>query len=267
MVLVIRIPHLETDITTACQLSCVACNHHVPLWRKYGPTMADPRQVELDLTTLATFLHADRWGALGGEPTLHKGLVEILGIVRDSGIADRIEVWTNGLTLERMSEAFWRSFDILVVSIYPGKHTKESLEWIQAKCADSGVEFSPRDETSNPNFRTLLEPMPTDPATTRAKFAGCFFRHFSRVANNGYFYTCCCAPHMPGLVQGRDFTGDGVRIEGLNERLLTAYLKREEPLGACSSCAGRDTAVGIPWSEERDPTKWLALSAGKEANE
>lgn len=259
----IQIPHLETDITTACQLSCVACNHHVPLWRKYGPVAADPRQVELDLNRLAQFVRAERWGALGGEPTLHRNLVEILQIARDSGVAYKTEVWTNGLMLTRMSPAFWRSFDVLVVSIYPGKHTDESIDWIRSKCADEGVEFSPRDERQNPNFRTLLEPVPTTPEETRRKFAGCFFRHFSRVANNGYFYTCCCAPHMPGLIQGRSFEEDGIRIEGLTERSLTAYLKREEPLGACSLCAGRDTAVPIQWREEKDPAAWLAASAGK----
>ncbi len=259
-----RIPHLETDITLACQLSCVACNHHVPLYRarKGGPPSADPVQVEKDLTHLATFLHADKWGALGGEPTLHAKLVDILHIVRDSGICDEIEVWTNGLTLPKMKPEFWKAFDTLVVSIYPGKHTAESLAWIQAKCADEGVVFSPRDETRNPNFKTLFEPVPTAEAATRAKFAGCFFRHFSRVANNGYFFTCCCAPHMPGLVQERNFGDDGIAITGLTEATLTAYLLRTEPLLACYNCAGRDTAVPLVWAEEKDPSAWLKASAG-----
>lgn len=259
----ILLPHLETDITTACQLSCVACNHHVPLWRKAGPKQADPRQVELDLGHLSNFVHVDRWGALGGEPLLHRGLVEILEIVRLSRIADKIEVWTNGLLLPRMSDAFWGSFDTLVLSIYPGKHDEASLDWIQSKCADHGVEYSPRDERTNPNFRTLLEKEPTSEEDTRAKFAGCFFRHFSRVANWGYFYTCCCAPHMSTLVQGRTENPDGIRIHDLTERSLRAYLTRTDPLAACYTCAGRDTAVPIKWVEERDPNAWLAASAGR----
>ncbi len=259
-----RISHLETDITTACQLSCVACNHHVPMHRvrKGGPLSAKPEQVERDMETLAQFLHVDRWGALGGEPTLHAGLVDILNIVRDSKIADLIEVWTNGLTLQKMSPAFWRSLDVLVVSIYPGQHDDASLAWIAAKCKDEGIELSPRDETRNPNFKTLFEPVETGPAETKAKYDGCFFRHFSRVANDGVFYTCCCAPHMPELVQGRERGADGVPIEGLTEVGLLAYLRREEPLGACKNCAGRDTAVAIPWRQERDPAAWQRASAG-----
>lgn len=258
----LTIPHLETDITTACQLSCVACNHHVPLWRKHGPELADPFQVEKDLNTLSKFLHTFRWGALGGEPTLHKGLVELLEIARNSGVADKIEVWSNGITLPKMSDKFWRSFDTLVLSVYEGKHTEESLQWIETRCNAANIELVIKDERTHPNFRTLLEKVPTDEKATKKKFQGCFFRHFSRVANNGYFFTCCCAPHMPILIQNKPFGTDGIKIEGLNERLLKGYLSREEPLGACSICAGRDTAVSVSWHEERNPEKWLAASAG-----
>lgn len=261
----ILIPHLETDVTTACQLSCVACNHHVPLWRKVGPQHASVAQVTKDLNHLATIVHAHVWGALGGEPTMNPNLVSILQAARASKIADTIEVWSNGLLLPRMSEAFWRSFDTLVLSVYPGKHTNESLAWIARKCVDTGVVLSLRDEVNNPNFRTLFEREPTGPEATKRKFAGCFFRQFSRVANWGHFFTCCCAPHMPSLVQGRDLYADGIKIDGLTEEALQAYLNRTEPLGACSTCAGRDTAVGIPWREERDPTEWLRASAGSVA--
>lgn len=261
----IHIPHLETDITTACQLSCVACNHSVPLWRKHGPMSANPAQVERDLGHLATILHTPRWGALGGEPLLHKGLVDILKIARASGVADKIEVWSNGIAITRMRAEFWRAFDVLVLSVYEGKHTDESLAWIAQKCADEGVELVVKDERAWKNFRTMLEPVPTGRRETQAKFAHCFFRSFSRVADNGFFYTCCCAPHLPVLVQGRATGTDGVAIEGLTEDGLRAYLERTEPLGCCSICAGRDTARPLDWREERDPAKWLRASAGVEA--
>lgn len=228
--------------------------------------MADPEQVRKDLGHLATLLTADVWGALGGEPTLHPKLVEILGIVRASGIAPRLEVWTNGIALPKMKDDFWQSFDVLVHSIYPGKQTEEELAWIQRRCQEVGVEYSPRDERNNHNFKTLLEPWRTNEADTKAKFAGCFFRHFSRNASYGYLFTCCCAPHLPALVQGREFGEDGVKIEGLTEAGLAAYLGREEPLGACYDCAGRDTAQNIEWSEEKNPKMWVLKSAGLPAS-
>jgi hypothetical protein len=258
----IQVPHLETDITQACQLSCVACNHSVPLWREHGIWSAEPKQVEADLNHIATMLHADRWGALGGEPLLHSKLTDLLKIARDSRVADTTEVWTNGLLLQRQKKEFWRSFDCLVVSIYPGKLSDGDIDWIIKKCQDEGVEYSPRDERLNPNFKTMLEPSPTSSAQTLVKYNNCFFRQFSRCASYGFFFTCCCGPHIPMLIQNREYGTDGIKISGLTELDLFGYLTRKEPLDACYVCAGRDTAKAIPWSEDKNPKTWLMASAG-----
>lgn len=262
----IQLHHLETDITQACQLSCVGCNHSVPLWRgiKGGAWSADPVQVHSDLSYFTKVAHANIWGALGGEPLLHPKLVEILHIVRDSNVADKMEVWTNGIAIQKMTPEFWKSFDILVLSIYPGKLSDTHLQWIREKCSDTGVELVEKDERYYPNFKTMLEAIPTNAAETRSKFAGCFFRHFSRVLNYGHFFTCCCAPHLPMLVQGEPFGTDGIPVKDLTEERLLSYLHRTEPLGACTICAGRDTAKAIPWSEVKNPVRWISASKGLE---
>ena len=259
----ILIPHLETDLTVACQLSCVACNHMVPMWRDLGVWRADSKQVERDLNNLARVVHANAWAAIGGEPLLHRNIVEIQEIARKSGIADQIEVWTNGLLLDTMPVEFWRAVDVIVLSIYDGKHDDDSLARIRHKACHECVELVVKDERTWHNFRTNLEPVPTNAADTKRKFDGCFFRQFSRVANRGYFYTCCCAPHMPVLLQGRSHGSDGIAInEHLTEATLRAYLERSEPLGCCTICAGRDTAKPVAWREERDPVKWVEASKG-----
>lgn len=261
----ITIPHLETDITTACNLSCVCCNHLVVPYRQLGKVWkSSPQQVKKDLSHLSTILHANTWGALGGEPTLHPQLLEILQIVRDSHIANKMEVWTNGMFLRKMIDRFWsgRLFDILVVSRYEDKLSDEDVEWIRQQCAEYKIELVIKDERNWHNFRTNLEPIPTDYETTKSKFLGCFFRSFSRVVNNGYFYTCCCIPHMPQLLQGREEGADGIKVEGLTENELREYLERTEPLGACTICAGRDTAKPVIWQEDRKLDSWLEKSKG-----
>lgn len=260
----IHLPHLETDITQACQLSCVGCNHSVPLWRnlKGGPWSANPDQVADDLANLGRVAHADVWGALGGEPLINPLLVDILKVVRQSRIADEMEVWTNGLLLPRMKPEFWRSFDKLVLSIYPGKHDEHSLAWIRVKCDYEGVVLREIDERVHHNFRTMLEKTPTDPRATAEKFRGCFFRMFSRVVNFGYFFTCCCGPHLPMLMMGQPFGTDGIPVKDITEEQLSAYLCRSEPLGACTICAGRDTAVPIEWHEVKNPVRWISASKG-----
>ena len=255
--------HLESEISTACNLSCNGCNHGIVPWRQHGPWQTDRKQLKADLSIIATMLHAEKWGALGGEPTLHKDLPALLQIARNSGVSDKTEVWTNGAFLTRMTDEFWDSFDILVLSIYPGKHTEASLEWIRTRCERARVELVLKDEVHRPNFRNILEPEPTNAAATKAKFQQCFFRKFSRNASWGFFFTCCCGPHWPMLLQGKPYGTDGIPIdEHLTEASLTAYLERTEPLGACTICAGRETATPIPWAEERNPVKWIRASQG-----
>ena len=260
----ITIPHLETELTVACQLSCVACNKMVPLWRQHGVWKANPLQIEKDLSHLSTILHTDKWVALGGEPLLHPNLYDIIWIVHESSIADEIEVWTNGLRLKDMSNDFWEDcpFTTIVLSRYEGKLEDSYVDWIARKCQETNHRLEIKDERSWHNFRTNMESIPTDEEATKSKFMGCFFRWFSRIVNNGYFYLCCCSTSMPRLLQGRPEGSDGIAIEGLTEEALQAYLTRTEPLGCCTICAGRDTAKPIEWQEERDPEKWLQKSKG-----
>jgi hypothetical protein len=174
----------------------VACNHFVPLWRERGPINTTRAQLKHDLSILAPLIHAEKWGALGGEPTLHKDLVALLNIARDSGVATETEVWTNGAFLRRMSDEFWESFDILVLSVYPGQHTESQMDWIRERCHQAKVTLDLKDEVHRPNFRTILEPTPTSHDVTKQKFDACFFRKFSRNASFGFFFTCCCGPHI-----------------------------------------------------------------------
>lgn len=286
----IHIAHLETDVTVACQLSCVACNHLVVPWRASGNVWyADPNQIRADLTHLSAFVHADRWGALGGEPLLHPRIADILRIAKESGIADKIELWSNGISAIKFGpdHPIWTTFDVFVLSLYaseskfyshmlpaedsydklngitPDPMSAKGVRYISDMCALHGIELEIKNERTWHNFRTNLEKVPTGPAETKTKFDGCFFRQFSRVANNGFFYTCCCAPHQPRLFQGREEGADGVSISGLTEAGLLSYLNRTEPLGCCTICAGRDTAVPIEWSEEKEIGEWTRKSKGQ----
>ena len=267
----IHIPHLETDVTLACTRRCTQCNHFVTAWADRPARevpRSTPQQVAQDLGHLSTIMHADRWGALGGEPLLAHDLLETLAVARASGVADRIEVWTNGELLRKQPSAFWEAFDILVVSIYPGVLTDVDVAWIQDASRAAGVALELKDERQ-PNFwRVLLEREPTDARVTAQKFANCFFRRYSRVANWGSFFLCCCAPHGPATLGGQPLGTDGIPIAGLTEDALRAYLNRTEPLGWCSSCALPSSGpAAIPWSEERTLVRWVQASKGLPVDE
>ena len=92
---------IEIDITYRCNLTCANCN------RSVGEGQA---KSNLDMTVeqIQTFVEESRamgrrWKViklLGGEPTMHKRLQDIIGILKDYIDQDspgtRLELWTNG---------------------------------------------------------------------------------------------------------------------------------------------------------------------------
>jgi organic radical activating enzyme len=261
---VITLPHLETNVTIACQLRCVSCNHFVALQTNEArKRLADPLQVYDDLSALSKFVHVDAWGALGGEPLLHPNLLEVLTAVTKTRIADVMEVWTNGIAVrQKMTSALWDAFDRLVVSVYPGTLDDAEIEWIKSAAQEACVDVQIKDERHVPNFERLLEPTRTNAVDTSRKYHACFFKDYSRVADRGYFYRCCTSPFIPRLLLGLEEGTDGIRIDTLTESALLQFLNQQEAPASCQVCSGLDPAIRrrTDWKEERNPEAWLVAS-------
>lgn len=261
----ISLPHLETNITQSCQNRCVGCNHFVPMTvREFKSSMLEPAELERDLGIFSKLVRVEGYAMIGGEPTLHPGLADLLYVAKRSGIADVLEVWTNGQEITG-GEQWWAYVEKLVVSRYPGKLSDEELGQIQRWCDERRVALRVIDEGAVPNFSRLLEPTPTDPETTRRKFGVCFFKGYSRVLDRGYFFRCCTSPYIPRLIQGRSFGDDGLRIdEATTEEDIHRFLGQSEPMEACRDCAGREVrGEPLAWREVRDPEEWRKASAGR----
>lgn len=244
-----NLPHLETNITVACQNKCVSCNHFVPLQK---PWYADVEVIKRDLAALSKVAHAKAYGLLGGEPTLHPQIVEILIIANVAGIADTIEVWTNGMRLDQMPDEFWRLTDRLVVSVYPGKLAEGWKERMWQKAARFGTEIQIKDQEP---FTYLLNPK----ADPQAKYDACWYRTFTHVVDNGFFYRCCTSPFIPKLLQGLPEGTDGLPLEGITEQKLKEFMERKVYMKACEMCAGHK-AARHQWQEAPKRSEWLALS-------
>lgn len=265
----IFLPHLETNVTAACQNRCVACNHFVPIQvARFKASMIKPEQMERDLKLFGRLVHVSAYGMLGGEPTLHPRLPQLIRIARASRIADKVEVWTNGQTLLKQPGAFWEAIrdHRIVMSVYPGKLDDTQILAIQHVCDAKHVELHVKDERKHPNFTLLLDKTETGPEETQVKYNQCWFKTFSRVLDNGYFYRCCTSPYIPQLLQGRPEGSDGLKVdENLTEADILRFLNSKQAMPSCSVCAGRNTpaAQPVPWSEVNEPADWLAASAGR----
>lgn len=253
------LPHLETNVTLACQLKCVGCNHFTII--RKSAERADPDQIGRDLTALGKVARTAIWAALGGEPLLHPQLVEILDTVRATGVADMIEVWSNGLLLRKQGPRFWQSFDKLVVSVYPDKLTDEDLLYIYRTAKEHGRQIEFKDARGDGYFRTLLYERLATEAEARAIYQGCWYRTYCHVVDWGYFYRCCTSPFVPPLILGLPKGTDGIPLEGLTEERLAAYLHQEQPPASCYRCAGHN-GPPIAWKEATSRATWLAESVG-----
>src|SRR5262249_61796270 len=62
---------------------------------------------------------------LGGEPLMHPNLLDIMMAVRESHIAEKIEITTNGVLLPRLERRFWEMVDSVRISLCPGHSLRE----------------------------------------------------------------------------------------------------------------------------------------------
>lgn len=255
----ITLPHLETNITLRCQLSCRSCNHFVPLQRNKR-TDIEPEAMQKDLERLGKIAHAEAYALIGGEPLLHKQFMDILQVAKFSGIADIVEVWTNGLLLRKQPDAFWKAMNRhkIVLSAYPGKINDSDIAWIKSKCLENGVQLGIKD-ARHLNYYTALLTRPKTDEQAHYAYKNCWYRTFTFVVDGGYFYRCCTTPFIPSLLLGMPKETDGLSLSRITEKKLQDFLDQPETPRSCKVC-GMAVNPNHQWSEEKDPQKWLEVS-------
>jgi molybdenum cofactor biosynthesis enzyme MoaA len=113
----IRRLSIEHPLVAHCNLQCINCDHGSPTLRS---SFSDVRQFERDITELGGVLRAETVKLVGGEPLLHPDIAEFVRIAKRSGIANRVQIWTNGLLLHRFEPGDLDGCDDLIISVYPG---------------------------------------------------------------------------------------------------------------------------------------------------
>jgi hypothetical protein len=180
---------------------------------------------------------------MGGEPLLHPRLIEILTAARESSVADRVRLVTNGLLLPRYDAALWRNVDEVEISIYPGHSLSPGdLATCERYAAEHGVLLRTK---YFDRFRETSAELGTDDAGLVARiYKTCNIAHAWSCHNvdDGYFYKCpqsvmlplaLDAPHLPPHQ-------DGLKIEDIPSfaQTLLEYLSSAQPLHACRYCLG-----------------------------
>lgn len=249
----VQLPHVDLMVCTACNLKCVGCTNGMGIVPQEIWPLED---VLRDAEDAARVMHAEVVCLLGGEPTAHPHLVEIMRGVKRLGLGDRVQVLSNGMRLHRMKPEFWAELDWLKVSVYPGKTQPENVELAKRMSAEHGFELSFYDVASDP-FRAVHTDRPHPPGGAQATYDGCWYKTFTRKIERGHFYRCCTSPSISQTILGLPPDADGIALDGLTPEALEEFLRRPDHMESCTRCYGNLGPRLPEWSEERDRGKWL----------
>jgi organic radical activating enzyme len=248
----IRGAKLEYNLVDHCNFACAECSHMSP---HVATSSRSLEQFRADLTALSAVYSVRRFRFVGGEPLLHRGILDFVSVVRESGIATEVEVVTNGVLLARAPDELYESIDRLTVSCYPDSRVDErALRALKSRVERARAKFSiERIDT----FRRMQSAHNDDDERTAQIFQSCLIAHTwsCQTFHDGSFFLCSRPIYTGQYLQrlGYDVADfremDGVPLHepNLRERLI-ALLRRSEPLSACRYCLG---TVGRrqPWRQ------------------
>jgi len=205
------------------------------------PHFVDPAQIERDLEAAKRIMHAGDYRLIGGEPTLHPQLLDIIDIAKASGVSDTVSVWTNGMLLDKLPESFWQKVDGIAVTVYP---KLQKLDWIHQKVAETGIRY--QEVNHNGKFNRTFSALPH--GDTQEQYANCIYRSCNEY-DNGWFYHCNNASFISRLLMGLPEGTDGINLYTATEDEFRAYLDdKEHPFESCKRCV-QTRLLGTPWRE------------------
>jgi organic radical activating enzyme len=244
----IRLEAFELHVTEHCNLRCAHCCNTSPYLDEKSLT---PSAIAQTLHTMSGVIHADVFKIMGGEPLLHPEITEVIRVVRRSGIGDVVRLFTNGLLLHRMDDAFWRALDHLTISSYDSAPVRpEHLRLIEEKARQFDVVLNVKNVDA---FSHVMNDVrQRDDSIVYETWKRCWLRHRCLVARDGRFYSCTRAAYLPELHERLTLTdpyrdpearrdADSVAIDDddLAAKVL-ALLNRDTPVNACRFCLGGD---------------------------
>ena len=237
----LHVQSLEFNVVEHCNLACDGCDHGAP---ELPTTLASRPQFARDVALLAAAVRADEFKLVGGEPLLHPDWAGFARDLRQSGVARRTMLVTNGTLLHRAATDDLCCVDTVRVSRYPGVHIKADLVELSARLRERDVALEVRDVATF--RRTLLAWPRPDHVTTTSIYRRCALAHrwSCYTLRDGRFFKCPPAALLEARMHARGSALENGEVDGvplLSDDLpaaLASYLRSREPLEACRSCLG-----------------------------
>jgi len=224
-----RIRELEVSITQRCNLACAQCGFMVP-------NQPPPAYGDVSQEAAAGLKQLGRLGirigtlvVLGGEPTLDGNrLVRTLRALRGVGNFDRLEVVSNGLHPQGLTEEALRYIDRFVISVYFDDPALSELwrRWLTSVAPH--VELQLRVHADGWDRWTGDEKV--DEGQAQQLYDACWYRKHCITVERGRLFACSRIPKLSRDAEGLPLTDDATLAE------VTNYLNGDRFLPSCQTC-------------------------------
>lgn len=183
---------LEFHLVDHCNLNCAGCSHFAPLVR--GEAFSDLNTFKRDLFRLRQlFDDVYEIRLMGGEPLLHPDINGFIEFSRQTYPKANISVSTNGVLLQKMPAAFWRTCaanDVLVkLTNYPINLNFSSIKQL----ANSYRVRLKIPKQVNTFFQFINNKGDSNPSQS---FQNCRAMYTTPFLRDGRLYSCSFAPHV-----------------------------------------------------------------------
>jgi GTP 3',8-cyclase len=261
----------EYNLVEHCNFACDQCSHFSPYLVRGFPALD---VFKADLSALARAYHVRRFRFLGGEPLLRKDIVDFIAVVEECGIADKIEICTNGSLFPHVDDEVFQRIDRLSISWYPDPRCDESkIDFARRKCAEFGVTLKV-DRINHFRAMNVDDPIQDEQLVDRI-YRSCLIAHSwgCQTIHRGQFYLCSRPIFTPAYLQKTGRTVPDLAAEDgcpLHEPdllvRLVKYLSRESALASCAYCLGT-AGVYAPWHSLTPDQRKKPTPAARDASQ
>ncbi len=244
--------YLEINIVDHCNLKCNGCTHFSNISE---PNFVDARILHFHLNRLnKIFGKINKVRILGGEPLLHPDIINILNYSRKSLPYSKLELVTNGLLLDKMSEDFFQTLYknniSMEVTNYPPIQSK--TKQLQEKLSSFKINYSITPMVIN--FTANLNPNGT--SDQEETFKNC--RHtYCKILRNDYIYICPISAYIDKY--NKYFNKNipvpkGINIYSNSAKQILEYLNKSEQ--TCKYCTNLSNYITWGCSNNPKETDW-----------
>jgi organic radical activating enzyme len=236
-----KISELTISVTNKCNLTCKGCGFDVP--NQISPVIGGSIDQHIESLVLLKSIGV-KLGKLvivGGEAALVKSLSDYISKIKSLGVADKIELVTNGLYPKGVTKQVLEQLDSLVISDYVCTESFES-DWnnyLNYFGYMGEVDFRRKDAWDD-----LFGEVDNDYLETKEHWKHCFYRKYDVTLERGRLFSCSRIAKKNWDEQGLLINTE-TSIDSIKE-----YLTSNQPKKACYSCATVGACSQIPVAEQ-----------------